>query len=98
MPVLCMFIVGVIILIATVRTRCVVKRFGVFLASIGHVNPHSSAACYALLQKPCVFEKLQKVDVKVVVQLGSIIPNTSAVYVHCCCAIVEHDGSDSMFC
>ncbi len=35
---------------------CLVKRVGVFLASVGHVNPNGSAAFYACVQKPDVFK------------------------------------------
>ncbi len=44
-----MFIVGVLLLSAAVRIGCSVLRFGVPLASVGHVNPHSSVAFYAVL-------------------------------------------------
>ncbi len=49
-----MFIFGVLFLSATVRILCFVERFGMCLASVGHVNPHSSAAVYSFLQKTCV--------------------------------------------
>ncbi len=44
------------------------------------------------------FGKLQEFHGTVQVQLGSVFPDASAVYFHCWRAIVEHDGSDSMFC
>ncbi len=86
------------VLCATARIRYVVKRFGVCLASAGHVNPDSSVACHACLKPPCVLFKLQGFYQKVLVQLGSVFPSTSAVYFHCRCVIFERDGSDSMLC
>ncbi len=49
------FIVRVLFMFATVRIRCVVKRSGMFVASIGHANHHCSVALHSFLQKACVF-------------------------------------------
>ncbi len=45
-----------------------------------------------------LFGKLHTFYGNIVVELGSFFANTRAVYFHGWCAIVEHDGSDSMFC
>ena len=42
-------------------------------------------------------EDLHEFDRQVLVQLGSVFPNASAVYFHCWCAIFERDGSDLIF-
>ncbi len=35
---------------------------------------------------------------QVLVQLGSVFPNTSAVYFNCWRAVLKHDSSELMFC
>ncbi len=65
-----------------------------FSASVGHVNPHNSAAIYAWLQ-PCFF--LLQAFYENNRPIGQRFPLTIAVYVHCWCAIFEHDGSELMF-
>ncbi len=47
-----------VILSATIRVRCSFARFGMCLASVGHVTPHIGAEISAVAYKPGVFYKI----------------------------------------
>ncbi len=45
------FIIGVLLLSATVRAWCLFESVGMFLALVGHDTPHTGAAFYEYLSK-----------------------------------------------
>ena len=48
--------------------------------------------CFSSFAKPVSFQTLNAFYVKQIVQVGSVLPHTSAVYFHSWCVIVEADG------
>ncbi len=73
-------------------------RFGVFLASVGRVNPNSGVAFYSLVEnRAFCFQTYMHFMNKILVQVGQCFPHISAVYFRCRCAGFERDGSDLMF-
>ncbi len=90
--------VGVQVLSATVRILCLVCEFGYVCGFAWHVNPilvmHVIHVCK---NRACFNWNMCMQFMKSTSPVGQCFSNTSAVYVHCRCAVVERDGSDLMF-
>ena len=73
-------------------------RFGIFLASVGYVTPHIGAEFSAFFKRRALYlENVRAFYEKSLVQLGSVLPNTSAVHFCYWCAIFECGGRSLMF-
>ncbi len=72
-------------------------RFGMFGVSVGHVTPNTGAAFYSFLEKPCVSTNSHAFYETTLFQLGSVLPDSSAVYVRHWCVMFECDGPSLMF-
>jgi hypothetical protein len=82
------FMLGISCSSATVRILCLFVR-----CRLGILSPHTGSVFSAFVTKPFVVVKhLRAFYEQQLVQVGSVLPHTRAVYFHYWCAIVMCDG------
>ncbi len=81
------------------RSLMFFTRFGMctFWASVGQVTPNIGAAIFAFCKNQAHFLYVYMNFMKALVQLGSVLPDASAVYVRNWCVMFECSGPSLMF-